>query len=138
MPLKTWLRWLRFGRLREHDSAGKRGERIAERFLKQRGYGILERNLHVGDDEADLIALDPDGRTIVLVEVKTSEGDDSCPESRIAGVKQHRLNRLAARLQRRAEYRDRPLRFDAIAVVFPPNGAEPIIRHITGAFQSKW
>jgi len=135
----NWLSsLLRRACARPGASLGVRGERLAAAHLKKQGYRVLERNLCVGDDEADLIALDPDGRTIVIVEVKTRADEDvGPPEASVGGVKQHRINRLAARLQKRREYRDHPLRFDVIAVVLAAD-KEPVLRHIAGAFQSKW
>jgi putative endonuclease len=121
---------------RRDDSLGARGERAAERFLKKLGYRILERNLQVGDDEADLVALDPDGRTIVIVEVKTRADDSIAPEASVHAVKQHRMTRLAMRLQKQERFRDHPFRFDAIAVVWV-DASKPIIRHIPGAFESR-
>src|SRR5688572_5016211 len=97
---------------------GERGERVAARWLRKRGYRILERNLPVGDDEADLVALDPDGRTVVIVEVKTRIDSSSAPETAVNRTKQYRVARLAANLQKQSQYRDRPFRFDAIAVVW--------------------
>ena len=116
---------------------GKRGEQLAARWLKKQGYRILQRNLPVGDDEADLVALDPDQRTIVIVEVKTRAADTPIPEASVTRTKQFRLSRLASQLQKRREYRHRPFRFDAIAIVWP-SGGEPIIRHHPGAFESPW
>ena len=52
-------------------SLGERGERLAARWLARRGYRILHRNLKIGRDEADLVAVDPGGRTPVSGEVKT-------------------------------------------------------------------
>lgn len=123
---------------RRDDSLGARGEREAARFLKKLGYRILERNLQVGDDEADLVALDPDGRTIVIVEVKT-RGSDAFggPEGSVNSTKQHRLTRLAMRLQQQPRFRDSPFRFDAIAINWA-DGRAPEIRHIPGAFESRW
>jgi putative endonuclease len=150
MNLRPWIRaaWRRvrgFGKPSAHqqeygtaddgETAGQRGERAAERWLRQHGFRVLKRNLRVGDDEADLIARDPDGRTIIIVEVKTRTDADSVPEERIDQRKQFRLARLAANLQRRRGYRDRPLRFDVIAVNLPPHG-DPVVRHIPGAFES--
>ena len=123
--------------LGRNRSVGSRGEQIAANWLRKQGYRILKRNLPVGDDEADLVALDPDRRTIVIVEVKTRCNDQKPPEASITRTKQFRLNRLASALQKRKEYRDRPIRFDAIAIVLSGSG-EPALRHIPGAFESRW
>jgi Holliday junction resolvase-like predicted endonuclease len=53
------------------------GERTAERFLRALGFRILARNWRSPRDprdEADLIASTPDGRDIVIVEVKRTAG----------------------------------------------------------------
>jgi putative endonuclease len=52
---------------------GRRGEDLAHRFLRAKGYIIVARNyrLSSGDAEADLIAWD--GTTLVFVEVKSRE-----------------------------------------------------------------
>ena len=53
------------------------GERAAERFLRALGYSIVARNWRSPRDprdEADLIALTPDRREIVIVEVKRAAG----------------------------------------------------------------
>ena len=128
----TWLRRLA-GQHRR--ILGRRGERRAARFLRRRGYRILHRNLTIGRDEADLVALDPDGRTIVIVEVKTRSSDYLAPEVKINRDKQYRLARLAGRLLKMKRYADRPIRFDAIAIYWPPSGAAEV-RHYVGAFES--
>jgi Holliday junction resolvase-like predicted endonuclease len=53
------------------------GERAAERFLRALGYTLLARNWRSPRDrrdEADLIMLSPDGREVVIVEVKRAAG----------------------------------------------------------------
>ncbi len=112
----------------------KRGERLAARFLKRRGFRILHRNLTVGRDEADLVAVAPDGRTLVIVEVKTRADPEAWPEEAIGRDKRSKLARLAARLSSRPEFRDRPLRFDVVAVTLPPD-ARPHVRHYEHAFE---
>ena len=134
----SFARWM--GRLRGAlgldgaESTGRRGERLAERWLRRRGYRILQRNLRIGDEEADLIMLDPDGRTIVIVEVKSRASDDPPPELSVGPQKQHRLSRFAGRLMRRPGYADRPIRFDVL-IVIGPQTKQPEIRHHPGAFE---
>ena len=48
---------------------GKWGEDIAEKYLKKKGYLIMERNFRCRLGEIDIIALD--GKTLVFIEVKT-------------------------------------------------------------------
>ena len=119
----------------EHRRMGRAGERHAAKWLRQQGYRILHRNYRIGDDEADLIALDPDGQTIVIVEVKTRRNDDIAPESAINHKKRFRMARLATRLQRSGPYHDRPLRLDAITIRWP-EGSKPELRHYPNAFES--
>jgi len=114
---------------------GRRGERVAEKWLKRHGYRILERNLKIGRDEIDLLAIDPDGMTLVLVEVKTASAAEPDPIEHINHDKQHHITRLAAQLKKRPEYADRPLRFDAIGIVWPA-GEKPQVRHYEGAFDA--
>ena len=114
-------------------SLGDRGERLAARWLKRRGYRILHRNLSIGRDEADLVAVDPGGRMLVIVEVKTRSSATPPPEAGLTRGKQRHLERFAARLGRRREYRDLPIRIDAIAIVWP-QGGKPDIRHYKDVF----
>lgn len=113
---------------------GARGEKAAERMLRRAGYAILKRNLRTRAGEIDLIARDPDGRTIVFVEVKTRLIPDSPglpPEVRVGADKRARLLRLARSTARRAGWARVPLRIDIIGVDLPPRsrGGEPVIRH---------
>ncbi len=51
------------------QNIGKRGERIAARYLKKQGFRVVGRNLHFGKNELDLVAK---SKTILaFVEVKT-------------------------------------------------------------------
>ncbi len=119
----------RWGRL----PLGGRGERVAAQWLTRRGYRILEQNMTIARDEADLVALAPDG-AIVIVEVKTRASPASQPETAIDPDKQRKLARFASRLHARRDFRDRAMRFDAITVIWPPKG-EPEVRHFPHAFE---
>lgn len=126
-----WWRKLRQG----HLALGSGGERIAARFLRRRGYRIVHRNHRVAGVEADLIAIGPDGRTLVIVEVKTRRSDAVAAEDRIDRQKQFRLARLAVQLQKQPRFRDRPVRFDTVAVLLAPR-CRPEVRHVEAAFDS--
>lgn len=129
------MSWLKRHAGHRQRIVGRKGERLAARFLRRAGYRILHRNLTIGRDEADLIALDPDRRTVVIVEVKTRTGDYLAPEVNINRNKQYRLMRFAGKLAKMKPYADRPMRFDAVAICWPPSGAAEV-RHYVGAFES--
>jgi len=54
---------------------GQRGEDRAARYLQQRGYTILERNIRLGRGEIDIVA--QTGDLIVFVEVKAHQSRES-------------------------------------------------------------
>jgi len=71
----AWI--LRWPARRLLGSGRDPGERTAERFLRALGFRILARNWRSPRDprdEADLIASTPDGRDVVIVEVKRTAG----------------------------------------------------------------
>lgn len=115
---------------------GSRGEAAAARFLKQHQYRILHRNLRTRIGEIDLVAQDPDGRTIVFIEVKTGQAGSVRPEVRVGPDKQRRIVRLAVQYVRKRAMIDRPIRFDIMGVDLPPDGNSPVIRHYRAAFES--
>ena len=120
------------------DRLGRRGERAAARFLRKRGFRILFRNKIFGRYEADLVAMAPDGRTVVLVEVKARRhnADQAAPEERVDRNKRLRLTAIAAHLKKNRRFADSPVRFDVIAIIFPDQG-KPAIRHLPAAFDSE-
>ena len=131
----------RRGRIR---GAGGRGEQVAARHLRRSGYRILGRNLRSKLGEVDILALAPDGHTVVVVEVKARQvdhlpGDDLLPELHVNQHKQDKLVALAVNLARKHKLTDRPIRFDVIGVDLPPgrSGAKPVVRHHEAAFESR-
>lgn len=126
------LAW--FARLRGVEaSLGARGEAAAAALLKGLGYRILGRNLRLPFGEIDLLAEDPDGRTIVLVEVKTrlrragGAGASArvAPEASITRKKAAKLVRLLDAIVQANGWAGRPKRIDVVAVeAFIENGRE--------------
>ena len=111
---------------------GAAGERVAARFLKKKGYKTIRRNCRSSVGEIDLVMRD--GDEVVFVEVKTRAsrqwGD---PEEAVSRAKRRRISRQAMRFATRHNLRDRPLRFDVVAVV-AAEGAAPVITHYPDAF----
>jgi|GraSoiStandDraft_32_1057276.scaffolds.fasta_scaffold461107_2 putative endonuclease len=119
--------WLRHARRRRTWSAdlatGRRGEDLAHRFLRRRGFTIVARNyrLAAGDAEADLIAWD--GEDLVFVEVKTRQSSEyGPPERAISDEKRAHLLRVAREYTRKTGTPWERVRFDIVSVVLtqPP------------------
>ena len=122
--------WLR--RWFPEKPLGRRGEEVAARYLRRRGYRILARGQSWKGGELDIVALRSD--TIVFVEVRTRRSDlPMRPEESVDQLKQRRLTRLAVGYLKRHHLFDHPARFDVIAIVWP-EGRRPDIRHIENAF----
>jgi putative endonuclease len=114
-------------------SLGQEGERIAERYLKGKGYKIVDCNFHTRWGELDIVARDKD--VVVFVEVKArSDADFARPEESVTPTKQEHLKR-AAELWLLENYKGElpACRFDVISVVFDEDGKH-IIEHFTDAF----
>lgn len=120
-----------FHRVPNPDLLGWRGETLAAKYLRAKGYRILLRNYDAGGAEIDIVALD--GDTLVFVEVKTRESEDiASPEDQVNLHKQRQITKAARRYI--AHYKTPPrTRLDVVAIVWPAVG-EPIIRHYTAAF----
>lgn len=117
---------------------GAWGEREAEKHLKSKGYAIVGRNMVTASGEADLVCRGPDGRTMVLVEVKArivaSERGLYRPERAIDRNKSRRLTSMARLLRAANGWRDRPVRVDVVAVerVEDAGSSRLVIRHHEG------
>ncbi len=132
-----WLLRL-LDRLPSRGTLGQRGERIAARHLRKQRYTILAKNLRLPMGEIDLLAEAPDGRTIVIVEVKSGSGEHSAPlpETHVNAAKERKLTALASHLVRHYGWVDRPVRFDVIGIDISGRG-DPRVRHHVGAFESR-
>lgn len=116
---------------------GRRGERHAAKLLKRAGYRVLGRNVRVRVGEADLVCLDPDGSTVVIVEVKTrwpqgagsEQGASIAPEASVHVAKRRKLLAVARSLVRSNGWEGRPVRIDVVAVEWLGEGREPVVRH---------
>jgi len=121
-----------FGRVSEapHLKTGRLGEAQAEKFLKKAGLKIIARNVQVGYDELDLIAMQ--GDTLIFVEVKTRASEAfGRPAAAVNRAKRKKLSRAAMHFLKKRKLRPPYIRFDVVEVIGDP----PEIRHIPNAFQ---
>lgn len=114
--------------------AGAWGERVAESYLKQKGWRILGCRVRPSArDEIDLVARD--GAVLVFVEVKTRASESyGRPADSVNRKKRHVLSRAAVRYLAKLDYPAVNIRFDVIEVVGTAGMQSPHVRHIENAF----
>ena len=112
---------------------GSEGERIAARYLRDRGWEIVGRNWKCPYGEADIIAYDD--CECVFVEVKTrlvrSEREQVFPELAVDDAKRQRYVRMADFYM--AKHDIHRVRFDVIAIVVVANRTAKL-HHVVDAF----
>ena len=109
---------------------GRYGEDLAERYLRERGLEILERNWRCEHGEIDIVARDRD--CLVVCEVKTRSGTSfGEPVEAVTVTKALRLRRLAAAYVRAGGPHPPVVRIDVVGVLARP-GEPPRLRHVRG------
>jgi putative endonuclease len=116
----------------EAQELGELGERIAECWMRRRGWRLVGRRFRNGHRDIDLIVEGED--TVVFVEVKarrrTDRGDP------VEGVDWRKRRELARSAQVWIDRFGRPgqaYRFDVIGVLMAPEGIR--VRHLENAFE---
>ncbi|MCD4670372.1 MAG: YraN family protein [Actinomycetia bacterium] len=104
-------------RLWNNKKIGTLGEAVAESYLKEKGYQILQKNYSVVTGEIDIIAEKDD--TVVFVEVKTRTTQQyGRPEESINNVKVNRIRKVAQYFLKRYDYtQDHDIRFDIVSIL---------------------
>lgn len=110
---------------------GIKGEELAVRFLKKKGYRIISRNFKTPIGEVDIIAHDEN--ILVFIEVKT-RSDDSFgrPFEAVNHRKKEKLKKVALYYLKHHR-NDMPLRFDVLSIEM--DGEKSTIEHIVDAFE---
>ncbi len=89
-------------------------EESAQKYLKAKGYSIVERNWRKGRAEIDIIALQED--TLVFVEVKFRNNTKfGLPEEKLSESQQNRILEAAENYLIEKNWNG-PIRFDVIAI----------------------
>ena len=109
---------------------GKEGERLAARFLEEKGYSIIETNFQKRIGEIDLVAFDPQRNETVFVEVKSRRNRAfGTPEEAITPRKLEKMAGAAELWLQEKGINDSEWRLDLVAIECPRN-QKTIIRHI--------
>lgn len=115
----------------KHNDTGKWGEEIAREYLISKGYAVMERNVHIGHKELDIVAMKVD--RIIFVEVKTRSTDFSDPLDSVDDKKIRRIVRAADTFIRSHNI-PHEAQFDVIAIIGSP-GRGYTLEHYPDAFR---
>lgn len=111
--------------MRAKDGVGAYGERVAVRYLTERGWTVLDRNWRSRSGELDIVARD--GDEVVFVEVKTRSGTGyGHPAEAVTAAKVARLRRLAAEWLAAHDVHTAGVRIDVLAVLRSRRGAAAV------------
>jgi putative endonuclease len=118
--------------LNKYQKIGQKGEYIAARFLKKKGYKIITKNYHTKLGEIDIIAKDKD--TIAFIEVKTRTSEKrGNPKSAVTLKKQQTISKVALHYLKETHQSEAKARFDVVAIQSSANN--DAIELIKNAFE---
>ncbi|MEO5589773.1 MAG: YraN family protein [Gemmatimonadaceae bacterium] len=115
---------------------GKRGELIAERWLEERGWRVVERRFRSGHRDIDLVMeqLGAEGRLVAFVEVKTRASDGyGGPLGAIHWRKRREMTRAAREWLAKKRREGDSFRFDIVGVLYRGGVVEVV--HVEDAFR---
>jgi putative endonuclease len=113
-------------------SIGDAAEKLAEKFLKQRGYKLLQQNFSCRYGEIDLIMLSPD-EEIVFIEVRYRKSEDfGGAKASITESKQRKIQKTAEYYLQQHEQDNAICRCDTITIT--SRGDAPHIEWLENAF----
>lgn len=114
------------------QDSGRAAEALAREHLQRQGLRLLTQNWRCRGGELDLIMLDGDTLVFVEVRYRSHAAWGGALESIDARKRQRLILAAEQFLQRESRWRDRPCRFDVVAL--GPDGAAP--NWLRNAFES--
>lgn len=137
LPQQFW-KWLDKALFGDGEGAPKTklqvgydAEDVADRYLKAKGYGIVERNWKSGRGELDIVARQ--GEALVIVEVKSGRASDGfLPREKVDRAKQQQLLKLTEAYRKQQGLLGQGVRIDVVEVLYDEQG-RPQIEHFEGA-----
>lgn len=102
---------------RHNQKIGKWGEEFASKWLTERGFEVIARNVRTPHGEIDIVAKKED--LLILIEVKTRTSDSmGLPEISVSPRKQQHMSAAAAYYAAEQEYNH--WQIDVIAITGKP------------------
>jgi len=115
------------------DELCKKGEALAGKILKKKGYKILKRNYVSKYGEIDIVAYDRG--IICFVEVKTRQSENyGPPELAVTKEKRKRIVRTALNYLTINNIEDTDCRFDVVSILYKEDVNKPDIELLESAF----
>ena len=115
----------------ERKKLGQKGERLAEKFLRRKGYRPIAKNLRRKAGELDLVMWDRD--ELVVIEVRTVSTLGNLPAwDRVPPAKRKQVMRVAEMMLTEIPDPLPPVRFDICVVVTKPKVE---VHHLEDAFR---
>ena len=115
------------------DELCKKGEALAGKILKKKGYKILKRNYVSKYGEIDIVAYD--NGIICFVEVKTRQSENyGPPELAVTKEKRKRIVRTALNYLMINNIEDTDCRFDVVSILYKEDVNKPDIELLESAF----
>ncbi len=128
-----------FWKKEKSKKIGARGEDIATKFLKERGYKIIDRNFknYKGRQIGEIDIIAEKNKEIIFVEVKTRDLEKygkTLPEENITRSKLHKLSKIASSYIKINNLWNYPYHFDAISIWLDNDSKIFKIKHIENIF----
>jgi len=123
-----------FWKNKKEISIGEQGEEVAKKFLKKKGFKIIDSNFQNNQGrrigEIDIVV--KKNKEIVFVEVKTRKTDnlDALPEESITPKKLYKLQKIAQVYLKEKNLTDSNYHFDAISVIISSDNKVRKINHL--------
>lgn len=112
---------------------GRMGENAGARYLKARGYTILDRNWRCATGEVDIVAKDEN--YLVFVEVKTRRSHElGLPAEAVTPERKKRYESIASHYLQSSTQGFMPVRFDVLSIEATHDNRAHI-RHYIDAFK---
>lgn len=108
---------------------GDKGEKLAQEFLKKKGYKILDTNFSTKIGEIDIVCYDKQSKTTVFVEVKYRDTlKYGYPREAVGVYKQNKIKSVAQSYMMSHDIFNEKIRFDVVEII------DTDITHIENAF----